>query len=1117
MSTLYNINNFKALGGVGENFIGDIFNIAHDGTALVNGTQPGISLDSRQLTADWTINLIVKSSSLLEQVVFSIGDGAGGRYLDVTQTGGNTMTLWFDGVSTSITYTDQAVPLSQWISLNVGYDISENNLTLAVTTAGIDTTANGAGFVTVQPVATPSIPAGRRFSFFKGGHSALTYDGVLDTYRIASSYQSLTLTHASAFVFSSTSQATSWYDNGSSYFTRFTSQEEIEVEMYSKASAPVTKYHSFAPYDEDVVVAAGREWDGTVGTMYTSSTTQTNNLGLRNMMRDRQTTGLHYFPSTNLLLFIDASTYPNSNDVGKLSSYPVNGTETEYTRKSIVSDVGTYYHCRGEIHGRYLFGTKLAADGVTNQFFRTDASGLNEITVDVETLTGTNGKIESFAMNSDDDLLYFGDPSTLVLSTMDFDLTNYDGTTFGLVLNTNKDASIEYSDGWLYWGDKYPFSTADNASIWRIFVQPGAAQTMQRLNKNHDIGSFGVDQNVVFVDRAQNRMIMSGYNMQYLQFPTGQTENNFAAPGMNVGFRNATSLNLTWTAVAGATGYTLLQDGVAIETNTTSTSKHVTGLTDGTHYRFTLQYTTDGGSTFLPAYYQTLSAAPTSTDGYFPHIPELVANGNLSSMCGFVDPYNPIELMVNQGHNVYKHNLETGTTEPLGSIWTGVGGHQQRLLANGEVWHLLNNNTKIYNAGVGLINRTKIGVSTSVNVYTGDVSNLVMDHSTATGGNADLLQSFTVTLDGTTIYYTTKEEDLWKYDIATNTTAIIYAGVGTSNTRSISLDPLDQNSMIFTDNAILKHIDLTTYTVTEIKTGMSAANVQELLGGVVYGCMFYGGFYTMNVDGTNYQQLFKPGSNFNAMTLDTVNKRVIFVENKGVKVYPMPTMADLPDDPTALSVGISPISLDMDWQAIDGATSYTVTYTVGGSSTVLTPIAGTTSTIYSISGLDPETTYTVNLYYATAENPSNLFGSATKTTLADLDENYSSTSFSDGSGGFNMSNLTALVMASMGSRMNTLFTTGQKIQLNVGGSKRSTTFVRLGETAALEENGGAISIPFRGDGGAGQSASITLSDGVTTVAVAFDETTEQITVNGISYTSGDTFILDGKKVTIVDV
>jgi len=273
----------------------------------------------------------------------------------------------------------------------------------------------------------------------------------------------------------------------------------------------------------------------------------------------------------------------------------------------------------------------------------------------------------------------------------------------------------------------------------------------------------------------------------------------------------------------------------------------------------------------------------------------------------------------------------------------------------------------------------------------------------------------------------------------------------------------------------------------------------------------------MNVDGTNYQQLFKPGSNFNAMTLDTVNKRVIFVENKGVKVYPMPTMADLPDDPTSLSVGVSPISLDMDWQAIDGATSYTVTYTVGDSSTVLTPIAGTTDTIYSISGLDPETTYTVNLYYATAENPSNLFGSATKTTLADLDENYSSTSFSDGSGGFNMSNLTALVMASMGSRMNTLFTTGQKIKLNVGGSKRDTTFVRLGETASLEENGGAISIPFRGDGGAGQSASITLSDGVTTVAVAFDETTEEITVNGTSYTSGDTFILDGKKVTIVDV
>lgn len=64
-------------------------------------------------------------------------------------------------------------------------------------------------------------------------------------------------------------------------------------------------------------------------------------------------------------------------------------------------------------------------------------------------------------------------------------------------------------------------------------------------------------------------------------------------------------------------------------------------------------------------------------------------------------------------------------------------------------------------------------------------------------------------------------------------------------------------------------------------------------------------------------------------------------------------------------------------------------------------------------------------------------------------------------------------------------------------------------------NDESISVPFSKEAGAGQTVSLTLSDD-TTVAVEYDETTEHMTIDGVAYKSGDTFVLDGKKVTIVD-
>ena len=68
-----------------------------------------------------------------------------------------------------------------------------------------------------------------------------------------------------------------------------------------------------------------------------------------------------------------------------------------------------------------------------------------------------------------------------------------------------------------------------------------------------------------------------------------------AAPTGLVATAGNAQVALTWTAVSGATSYTVLENGTAV-TTTTSASATVTGLTNGTTYSFTVEATNGGGS-----------------------------------------------------------------------------------------------------------------------------------------------------------------------------------------------------------------------------------------------------------------------------------------------------------------------------------------------------------------------------------------------------------------------------------------------------------------------------------------------------------------------------------------
>ena len=75
----------------------------------------------------------------------------------------------------------------------------------------------------------------------------------------------------------------------------------------------------------------------------------------------------------------------------------------------------------------------------------------------------------------------------------------------------------------------------------------------------------------------------------------------------------ATGLTLSWTAAAGATGYTVYQNGVALPAIVgTATTRNITGLTAGVPYSYTVAYSAPGVALSLQSAAVSLSAPPAS-------------------------------------------------------------------------------------------------------------------------------------------------------------------------------------------------------------------------------------------------------------------------------------------------------------------------------------------------------------------------------------------------------------------------------------------------------------------------------------------------------------------------
>lgn len=218
--------------------------------------------------------------------------------------------------------------------------------------------------------------------------------------------------------------------------------------------------------------------------------------------------------------------------------------------------------------------------------------------------------------------------------------------------------------------------------------------------------------------------------------------------------------------------------------------------------------------------------------------------------------------------------------------------------------------------------------------------------------------------------------------------------------------------------------------------------------------------------------------------------------------------ADGPNNGKIPAFNVTPFThlADLEWTPVDCAATYTVTsIRDGGSEEALTTM---TERLFVAKNLVPGSSYEFRVY------------SDLDLVTAFFTETVSIPSVDASSVGSLLqrivNDLTVLSVAEVGeidSLLDAALSTGDTVTTSLG----STTFVKTSETLTLpDEQKVQVLTPFEQSLGAGQTVSIVLPDTSTNV-ITYDETLDEVSVGGVSYTVGTSFVLGGQKVTATEI
>lgn len=836
------------------------------------------------------------------------------------------------------------------------------------------------------------------------------------------------------------------------------------------------QYHSFTAYTKEKALATRTDsWGGSHTRIANTIVLRTIGAGYLGGIGAQaiSSRGMQYNPATDSVYYINGSN-------GRFQAFGVDN----YTGLVDISTDGTYHTLKGDFSNTYIFGSKTSAGGA-HQVFRTDADGTHEIVVDTSTLfEGNNYGTGGFAVDRDNQKVYFHDTSTYIVRSLSWELTGLvDMQTLAgdLTLQNQYSGSLCYAQGFLYFGGSDPQTNEANNKFYQYDLTDGGTREMLGVSDHMRHSSQGPT-NDLYVDPYENVMMITGYSQTWA---VEGADFEFYKAYCSVTTRYYDGWDVTWEAVEGATSYQVVVNDIVVGT-TTDLTFTTGGHADGAHLRISIKYSTDD-VTYADAPYRYTNATVQAK------FSKLVSPSNFERLsegsATWLDPYNPSDIIYAKSGGIGIYNFSTDTI----TSYPNYGMHMfRRSFATKDVIGLAN--TRLINLGENA--KRLVQATVPPEFYTHPQS----------------IQHFHCSYGGL-IYYTVKNSnEVWSVNVDGTDAQLLFTLNGTAT--SLATDPHNPTTLVYGDGNDLMYRNLSTGVSRVVFAGakMSLNNGIVVLDDVIYTTYRWQtqGYLRVNIDGVTDLVQGARAWGFGTV-VDTVNQMVyqLDIGNYTVHVDGSFTIASLPPDPSSMIVTTSPLGLLVQWGPISGAVQYRLGTSVGNDGENAITIRHTTlgDLRYRYTA-EPETTQTVYLYYDTSDASDVLHPSRTvqippiSNSAEDFDKNF----FASGSGSDEYDLTSA--KGDFGIVMNELFESGDKVNMALPNGKQvKTQFVKRGGTVRVS-NDESISVPFSKDAGVGQTVSLTLSDD-TTVAVEFDETTEYITIDGLAYKSGDTFVLDG--------
>lgn len=223
----------------------------------------------------------------------------------------------------------------------------------------------------------------------------------------------------------------------------------------------------------------------------------------------------------------------------------------------------------------------------------------------------------------------------------------------------------------------------------------------------------------------------------------------------------------------------------------------------------------------------------------------------------------------------------------------------------------------------------------------------------------------------------------------------------------------------------------------------------------------------------------------------------------GVNELSVPVPVVILPDPVTVSPGV--YFADLEWEAVEGAVSYRVTYSSENQETIVST-SGTSIRLYN---LEPNSAYTVTLFKSEAEDGvdyEQVGDPGSFSTLENVSSNIDVETLKNAEGVVDLSNFASDVFDQ---HLDTLLDTGEQVVRTLNDEEVTTTFVKSGGSLPLET--GVFSLPFSTSLGGGQEAS--LGD----VTFSFDEANDYVIIDGVAYYHGDSINTGGKVITVYNV